>query len=215
MDFTAVAHDLRAPLNVMLGHMQLLAVERLSDTDRRRLGVVEAQIHRMVRLLDRCTDPAFSLAPVDPGALIADVASELSGVLERRGIEIMLNIGQALPCVTGDSDLLHRILVNILSNKADAIAGTGRIRIDASLEHAPTAGSGTLHIDVVDSGRGVHADLIGRVFERGFTTKSTRNGHGIGLGICGEIVQMHGGDMQRSSKPGNGTTVRVSLPLGA
>src|SRR5215213_3506171 len=57
MDFTAVAHDLRAPLNVMLGHMQLLAVERLSDTDRRRLGVVEAQIHRMVRLLDRCTDP--------------------------------------------------------------------------------------------------------------------------------------------------------------
>src|SRR5215208_7345717 len=57
MDFNAVAHDLRTPLNVMLGHMQLLAVERLSDTGRQRLAILGRQIRRMMRLLDRCTDP--------------------------------------------------------------------------------------------------------------------------------------------------------------
>jgi signal transduction histidine kinase len=54
MDFTAVAHDLRTPLTVMLGHMRLLAVEHLSDTGRHRLDVLEAQVHRMLRLLDTC-----------------------------------------------------------------------------------------------------------------------------------------------------------------
>src|ERR671923_2474482 len=68
MDFNAVAHDLRTPLNVMLGHMQLLAVERLSDSGRHRLGVLERQIRRMMRLLDSCSEhppDITSLAPVD------------------------------------------------------------------------------------------------------------------------------------------------------
>jgi signal transduction histidine kinase len=77
MDFTAVAHDLRTPLNVMLGHMQLLAVEGLSDTGRQRLRVLEAQVRRIMRLLDSCCGQRSDMtcaAPVDLGVMICFTA---------------------------------------------------------------------------------------------------------------------------------------------
>ena len=58
MDFSIVAHDLRTPLNAMLGHTQLLAVEELSAAGRRRLGIIETQIRRMASLIDSCTRPS-------------------------------------------------------------------------------------------------------------------------------------------------------------
>jgi signal transduction histidine kinase len=76
MDFTAVAHDLRTPLTVMLGHMRLLAIERLSNTGRHRLEVLEAQVHRMMRLLDTCGEQLGGtpfVAPVVVGALIGEL----------------------------------------------------------------------------------------------------------------------------------------------
>ena len=95
MDFNAVAHDLRAPLNVMLGHMQLLALERLSDTARQRLPVLERQIRRLVRLLDSCSGQHPDLTcqpPVDLSQMIRHVVSELDAVLERRGIGVRMTI---------------------------------------------------------------------------------------------------------------------------
>ena len=80
MDFNAVAHDLRAPLNVMLGHMQLLALERLSDTARERLAVLERPIRRMVRLLDSCSGQHSGITcPVllDMSVMVRNVVSEL------------------------------------------------------------------------------------------------------------------------------------------
>lgn len=215
MDFAAVAHDLRTPMNVMLGHMQLLAVERLSDTGRHRLEVLEAQVHRMMRLLDTCGEQHGGtpfVAPVDLGLLIGNVVSELEAVLERQGIEIASTIDSALPCVAGDRDLLHCVLLNVLINAADSMAGSERIEIAARVKQLPNARVGTIHIDIADTGSGIPADLIPRVFERGFTTKSSGNSRGFGLGICREIIQMHGGDIRLSSTAGSGTTVRLSLP---
>ena len=215
MDFTAVAHDLRTPLTVMLGHMRLLAIERLSDTGRHRLEVLEAQVHRMMRLLDTCGEQVGGtpfVAPVDVGALIGNVISELEAVVERQGIEIDSTIDGALPFVVGDRDLLHRVLLNVLINAADSMAGCGRIEIAARVEQLANAPVGTIHIDIADTGIGIPADLIPRVFERGFTTKSSGDSRGFGLGICREIIQMHCGDIRLSSTAGSGTTVRLSLP---
>jgi signal transduction histidine kinase len=216
MDFAAVAHDLRTPLNVMLGHMRLLAVERLTDTGRHRLEVLEAQVHRMVRLLDTCGEQhagrAF-VAPVDLTVLIGNVVSELDAVLERQAIEIASTIEGTLPFVAGDRDLLHRVLLNVLMNAADSMVGSGRIDIWARVEQPFDAPTGTIHIDIRDTGAGVPAHLVSRVFERGFTTKPSRGSRGFGLSICREIIQMHGGDIGLSSEPGRGTTVHLSLPI--
>jgi signal transduction histidine kinase len=216
MDFAAVAHDLRTPLNVMLGHMRLLAVELLTDTARHRLDVLEAQVHRMVRLLETCGEQPIGrplVAPVDLAVVIGNVVSELEAVLERQGIEIASTIDGPLPLVAGDRDLLHRVLLNALMNAADSMAGSGRIDIRARAEQPLDAPAGTIHIDIRDTGAGIPAHLIARVFERGFTTKPSRGSRGFGLSICREITRMHGGDIRLSSEPGKGTTVHLSLPI--
>jgi nitrogen-specific signal transduction histidine kinase len=126
MDFTAVAHDLRTPLNVMLGHMRLLAIESLSATGRHRLEVLEAQIHRMMRLLDTCGEQHSGVpfvASVDLAVLVGNVVSELDAVLEREGIEIASTIDGTLPFVVGNGDLPHRVLLNVLINATDSMAG--------------------------------------------------------------------------------------------
>jgi two-component system, NtrC family, sensor kinase len=218
MDFSAVAHDLRNPLNVMLGHVRLLAVERLSDAGRERLQVLEAQVHRMMRLLDTCGDQYHGeprVAPVDPGVLIANVVAELDAVLTRQGIEIVSTIDGVLPFVVADGDLLHRVLLNVMINAADAIAGRGRIEIGARLVESASARAAIVHIEIADTGMGIPPELIPRVFDLGFTTKPSGESRGLGLSICREIIQMHGGDIQLSSEPGHGTTVRLSLPVTA
>ena len=216
MDFNAVAHDLRTPLNVMLGQMQLLSVEHLSESGRQRLRVLEAQVKRMMRLLDGCSDEhhAAQLAPVDVVLLVRNVVAELDALFERMGIEIISNIDRSLPLLAGDSDLLHRVLVNVLTNAADAIEGEGRIEIDAWVRPDSTPDAENIQIEITDTGTGIPAEVLPRVFEHGFTTKTGGRSHGLGLSICREIMHMHGGQIRLLSIPGKGTTVVLSLPLG-
>jgi signal transduction histidine kinase len=217
-DFNAVAHDLRTPLNVMLGHMQLLAVEHLSDTGRDRLGVVERQIRRMMRLLDTCSSQqpeVACLASVDLSVMIRNVISELGALFERRRIAVSVTIRGALPPVEGDSDLLHRAFVNVLINAADSMDDGGSIAITAFADRSRNSATGTVHIEIADSGAGIRPEVIARVFERGFTTKGSRETRGFGLDICREVMKLHGGDIRLSSVLGKGTTVTLTLPVNS
>jgi signal transduction histidine kinase len=216
MDFNAVAHDLRTPLNVMLGHMQLLAVERLSDTGRQRLGILERQILRMMRLLDSCSAQQSDITcriPVDLRVMVRNVVSELDALLERRRIEVSMTIRGCLPSVPGDGDLLHRVLVNVLVNAAESMGEGGCVEITAFTDDDASSRVGVVHIQIADSGAGIPPEVIARVFERGFTTKGGGEAHGFGLSICREIVEMHGGEIQLSSVLGKGTTVQLTLPI--
>ena len=215
MDFTAVAHDLRAALHVMHGHMQLLALEDLGDTGRKRLEVLEAQVLRMKRLLDSSSSQsdAGGLGPVDLNITIRNVMSELEALLERRRINIRLTTTGIPPCVQGDSDLLHRVLLNILINAVDSIPSAGIIEITTHTERIPGSSDGTVHIEVADTGAGIAPELVPRVFDPGFTTKGGADTHGNGLSICREIIQMHGGEIHLSSVSGQGTTVSLTLPI--
>lgn len=216
MDFAAVAHDLRTPLNAMLGHMQLLAIEGLSDTGRRRLQVIEAQIHRMVTLLESCTSKAEHtrrIGLVDLQALTGTVVAELEGTCERRQIQVSVSGKHVFPPVIGDANELHRLLMNLLTNAVDAMPDGGRVRI--LLRTARTTCTPSVEIEVRDSGIGIPPEVVARIFERGFTTKPAGQGTGLGLPICQEIVRAHGGTIQLRTRVGRGTAVRVRLPLGA
>ncbi len=217
MDFNTVAHDLRSPLHVMLGHMQLLAGEHLSDTGRQRLGILEAQVHRMMRLLEGLSDQTVRAqrpSTVDMGALIDNLVYELAPVLQSSGIEIKAKIESDLPIVPGDADSLYRVLLNIVTNAAESIAGAGAIAIGAQVEQR-IAGVPAIHVCVADTGRGIPSALLAHVFERGFTTKPSDSPRGLGLDICREIVEMHAGHIQLASVPGAGTTVHLFLPANA
>jgi signal transduction histidine kinase len=246
MDFAAVAHDLRAPLTAMLGHTQLLAVEGLSDTGRRRLQVMESQIRRMVTLIERCMPQlersSRHAAPLDVTETIDDVVAELDAMCERRHIQVTVSRDTAVPFVMGDRDELHRLLVNLFINAAEAMPDGGRILVrvrlttlrlvvDAVRPGEPPAGAGSsgrsrpdmtqsetdatpaLEIGVTDTGRGISPDVVPRIFERGFTTKPPGQGTGLGLAICRDIVLAHGGTIDVRTGVGRGTTVQVCLPV--
>jgi signal transduction histidine kinase len=218
MDFTAVAHDLRAPLSAMLGHTRLLTFERLSDAGRHRLDIIEAQIHRMVALLDGSMPQTSHARPaelVDINITIRNVLAELEVMLKRSGVQIALNDEPSLPPVVGDGDALHRVLENLIVNAVDSMPYGGRISVRARMTEIPVAPVGSVAVEVVDTGSGIPSELVDRVFERGFTTKGPGAGSGLGLAICREIVQAHGGRIELSSEPGRGTTVRISVPVAA
>jgi two-component system, LuxR family, sensor kinase FixL len=218
MDFAAVAHDLRAPLHAMLGHTQLLAVERLSDAGRHRLEIIEAQIQRMAALIDGCLpQPArgMPMTPIDLKETIDDVLAELEGMLPRRGIQVVTIQEERLPLVAGERADLHRVLVNLFVNAADAMPGGGRIVVRTRTERRPLGAVTAAVIDITDTGTGIPPELVPRVFERGFTTKQQGEGTGLGLAICREIVEAHGGQIELSTLPAQGTTVRISLPVAA
>jgi signal transduction histidine kinase len=101
--------------------------------------------------------------------------------------------------------------MNVLVNAADSISGGGRIAVRARPAQLPTVFVPAVQIEISDTGAGIPAELIPRVFEQGFSTK--RTGHGLGLGICREIVDIHGGSMELASEQGRGTTVRLSFPI--
>jgi signal transduction histidine kinase len=209
-DFTAVAHDLRTPLDVILGHMHLLSGETLSDAARRRLAIVEAQARRMVRLLDTYGEQdvlVLSRGVVDLTALLPSIVSELDPRLALKGITTTLTIDDGLPVIVGDVDLMHRALLNILNNAIEATPSGGRIVIRARAEEPARR----IAIEIADSGTGIGPDVLPHIFARGFTTKRGRT-HGLGLSICREILQRHGGDLSISSQVGHGTSVHLSLP---
>jgi signal transduction histidine kinase len=213
---SAVAHDLRTPLHVMLIHLRLLSSEGLNTTGRTHLSVLESQVRRMMRLLDRGTSASrdqISLSLVDLDVTIRNVVSELEPVFERRGVAITWMRSGPLPCLDGDQDLLHRALLNLLMNAADATPASGAITITTRAESSTGSSSGTVRIDIADTGAGIAPDLISRVFDAGFSTKPSQRQRGFGLGICRRIMQMHDGRIDLSSVPGRGTTVSLTLPV--
>lgn len=216
MDFAAVAHDLRAPLSALLGHTRLLAVESLTDAGRRRLAVIEAQIRRMATLIDNCLPqgprpPRAAL--VDLNATIDEVLAELDGMLPRRRIQVVRAGEERLPLIIGDGSDLRRVLVNLFVNAAEAMPDGGRIMVRARTGRMLAASVGAVVIDITDTGTGIPLELMPHVFERGFTTKPPGQGSGLGLAICREIVHAHGGRIDLTTRPGQGTRVRVSLPF--
>jgi len=170
----------------------------------------------MMRLLDDGATPShdqISRSKVDIGVTIRSVVSELEALFARRGIEINWTRSGPLPYVDGDQDLLHRALLNVLINAADAMPASGAIAITTRAELSADSSAVAVRIEIADTGAGIAPELVTHVFDHGFTTKAGAQPRGFGLGICRRIVQMHDGQIELSSVPGHGTTVSFTLPV--
>jgi two-component system cell cycle sensor histidine kinase/response regulator CckA len=142
---------------------------------------------------------------------------------ERRHIQVTVSRDTAVPFVMGDRDELHRLLVNLFINAADAMPDGGRILVRVRLTtlrlvvggvtKSETDATPALEIGVTDTGRGISPDVVPRIFERGFTTKPPGQGTGLGLAICRDIVMAHGGTIDVRTGVGRGTTVQMCLPV--
>jgi signal transduction histidine kinase len=132
---------------------------------------------------------------------LAVVAHELKG-----RIKVVKEYGD-LPEIECYPDQLNQVFMNLLVNAAQAIAGPGEIRITTFHD------GDTVRISISDSGSGIPAELVSRVFDSGFTTKHAGEGTGLGLSISKKIVQAHGGRIELDGGAGRGATFTIVLPV--
>ena len=225
-DFVAnVSHELRTPLTAIKGYAETLLGPAGDDreTARRFLEVIDRHSERLGRLIDdllTLSDLEFGRTPVrrraiPVGAAIDDVLQILADRAESRGVSVTAEIPPDVPLAHADGDQLRQVLINLIDNAIKYTPNGGRIVVRAS---PPDAGHPTgVRIDVVDSGIGIPSQDLPRLTERFFRVDKARSrelgGTGLGLAIVKHIVQGHAGTLAIDSVLGQGTTVRVVLPV--
>ena len=211
----SIAHELGTPLNSVLGYTQLLSQENLSERAQRRLGIIENQIHRMGDIIQNYLSHARGAIPktrIDMNELIRDTLILLQPIFQQHGVEMKTRLARSLPQISGDEVSLQRVLINLLDNAVDACENGGLLTISTT-SNSTTAGKGAgLTIEVADTGVGIPAELLPKIFDLFVTTKPPGEGTGLGLVICQEIIKAHGGTINMKSQPGQGTTVGIYLP---
>jgi two-component system NtrC family sensor kinase len=213
-----VAHDLGTPLNSVLGYAQLLAQENLPDRARRRLAIIETQIHRMGDIIQNYLSYTRGSSPrerIDINELIRDTLLLLQPVFKQRGVEISAALADDSPAVYGDGTSIQRVLINLLDNAIDACHSGGQVKISSVVAGGIADQGPYVVIKLTDTGVGISPDMLPKVFDLFVTTKAPGKGTGLGLVICQEIVKAHGGSIAVESRLGVGTTITVSLPSAA
>ncbi|MEO1471997.1 MAG: ATP-binding protein, partial [Pseudomonadota bacterium] len=215
-------HELRAPLNGILGMAALLKQTGLEPG---QLKFVEV-IHQSGDFLLRMIEDTQSIAQLEAGSLplmrerfalgrlVTETVEALRPVAEDKGLTLRIDGTSALlPEVMGDRQRLAQCLANLMTN---AIRYTDRGFVGVTLAVKARAGSLDVRIDVADSGIGISAEHHDRVFEQFYQVRdgdTRRGGVGLGLAITRGIMQAMGGSVSLSSTPGNGSTFTLSVAL--
>jgi signal transduction histidine kinase len=208
-----VAHEINNPLTTILGYAKLLLEERPpEDRDRPALALVaeEAQrVQQIVRnLLDFSRQESGEVALDSLNALIERTLNLAAPNLRKRGITVERHLARDLPAVRVEGRRLEQVFVNLLTNAAQAMAEGGVLTVRSALKE----GSSTVFAEFSDTGTGIAAEHLPRIFDPFYTTKGPGEGTGLGLAISQRILADHGGEIEVESELGVGTTFRVSLP---
>jgi PAS domain S-box-containing protein len=212
----AIAHELGTPLNSVLGYTQLLASTQLPEDARRRLKIIESQVQRMAEIIKhylsrtRGTPPTYH--PVNLNELILETLVQLELRFQQSQVHVATALSESLPLLNADGASLQRMLINLLNNAIDAMQSGGTVTVTARPTEPPESPRRGIVVEIADTGAGIAADLLPKVFNLFVTTKSEGRGSGLGLAICQEIVKAHGGTIRLISAVGKGTCVQVFLP---
>lgn len=232
-----LAHEIRSPLNAIRVNVQMVREEMEALPPDRRPDVgpliegVERSIARLNDLLSEflrvARPPELRRGEVDLNALADAVLQFVAPDCQRRRIAILRTFSEILPILSGDAELLKQMIFNLVLNAIQATPEGGALTVSTGWEESERkkrwlrrlatrnarrqTSEGWAVISVSDTGEGIPANAMGKVFDMFYTTK--RGGVGLGLSIVSRIVSDHGGDVDVKSQPGQGTTFIVRLPV--
>ena len=210
-----VSHEMRTPLTVIRGNVDLLRAMGCSDKE--SLDAISSESDRMTRLVSDLLLLSQADAgmlpmhcePVDVSSLVADVVRSGTIVADGR-VNIQASVMGEL-VVHADPDRIKQVLLNLLDNAIKHSPHSGTVRIAGTSTDA-----GMVLLSVSDSGIGIPAEDVPHVFERFYRVDKSRSrangGAGLGLSIAKSIIEAHGGDIEVQSAVGVGTTFNVWLP---
>ena len=221
--FSNVSHEFRTPLTLMLGPIEDLLERSLSGPQAPLHGdlrVVHRNGQRLLRLVNTLLDFSRMEAgrmraryqATDLAAFTADLASVFRAAVERAGLRLVVQCAAPSEPVYVDREMWEKIVLNLLSN---AFKFTFHGEIAVVLRERPGR---EVELEVRDTGTGIPADEMPRLFERFHRVQNARGrtheGSGIGLALVQDLVRLHAGRISATSKVGEGTAFSVVVPLG-
>ncbi len=212
-----IAHELNNPLQGVLGHLELLRVTgAFPKTLRREVQTIYREADRAAKIVRNLLTFSGSRRMlrrrVSVNTVLQKVVMLRATALRAAQIEVVRHYDEKLPRVQSDPLLLHQVFLNILVNAEHAIAATGRGgRIEITTSAARSGER--IVVSIRDTGNGIPADALSRIFEPFYTTKDVGKGTGLGLAISYGIVQEHGGEIIVVNHPEGGAAFTVDLPV--
>lgn len=216
--FADVAHELRHPLSVLTGRLELMQ-DGVVPVDGEQLLHLQEMVLALNRLVGDLRDLSLAevgrlslqLAPIDLGTLIEDLQENMEPVAAAKAIELTTELPPDLPQITADRDRIRQVLVNLLANALQYTPQGGRVHLRAWADGAE------VHVEVADTGPGVPAADLPHLFDRFYRTDKARTrttgGSGLGLAIVRSLVGLHGGRVGAQSEVGEGSRFTISLPI--
>lgn len=210
-----VAHEIGNPLNALNIHLQLLSRElrEVSDDELRKslenlTGVARTEVERLDAIITqflRAIRPSKPvLVPEQPTEMLEETLKLLKSEFENRRIAVSVDIPETVPAVRLDRSQIKQVFFNLIKNALEAMPDGGALKVVFGVDDA------FVEIAFIDTGKGIPADELGRVFEPYHTTKP--KGSGLGLMIVQRIIEDHGGEIELASKPDEGTCFKIRLP---
>ena len=223
-----VAHEMNTPLGALRSANQsaLAVAQRLLDVETGKAGSNRspAEMAKLLEDLAAASEQAIAELSRIVGSLRifaridsfddseADLVEGLRSVLtllepRTRGRIRVEESLEPLPPIRGRHADLNQALMNVVSNAIEAIESEGTVKVSARRSHREAL------VEIADDGRGIAEQDLAQIFDPGFTTKGAGVGAGLGLAIAQRILSEHGGRIEAESRPGQGTTVRLTLPF--
>src|SRR5258707_15704270 len=209
-----VAHEVKNPLNSMRLWLENLKETLPPEQDggaRQAVQVLDKEIDRLdavvKRFLDFTRPVELKLEATDLAELLKEVVRVAQPQMQKAGVDLEESLGNGVPEVWADRDLLKQAVLNLVLNATEAMTAGGELRVEL-VRHGEMA-----EISVSDTGKGIPMENQQKIFQLFFTTRP--GGSGIGLATTFRIVQLHNGSIDFQSEAGRGTTFRIELPLAA
>jgi two-component system, cell cycle sensor histidine kinase DivJ len=218
-----MSHELRTPLNAIIGFSEMIVQEQslMLDAARRReyAQLINDSGQHLLSVVNGILDMSkmesgnfeISPEPFAPRAALVNCCNLLALKAREGGIDLVTDVPQDLPVMTGDPRAFKQIVINLVSNAIKFTERGGKVTAAASVE------GDRLMLRISDTGVGIGADDLKRIgdpfFQAGKTYQRRHEGTGLGLSIVKSLVGLHSGEMTVQSKLDEGTTVTVALPL--
>jgi two-component system phosphate regulon sensor histidine kinase PhoR len=214
-----VSHELRTPLTAIKGYAETLLGGGLTDPARAAefVEVIARHTERLGALIEDLLDLAaveqgearVELASVPLGDVVSQAEAVVRAAAAEKGLAVQVELPDALPQVRADRDRLAQVLINLLDNAVKFTPPGGRVGVAAG------SSNGLVTIAVSDTGVGIPPGDLPRIFERFYRVDRSRDrregGTGLGLAIAKHLTQAMGGQIEVESRPGSGSTFRVTL----
>ncbi len=210
-----VAHELGNPLNniSMIAQNYIDLYDKLSREDRLEfMKMIEEETERITdivrNLLDFSKPKKENLKKTDINSVLHKSLKLVQNMSHISNIDIQMNLQEEIPPIFMDENRILEVIVNLITNAIHATPPGGRLTIETQLKEEEKQ----VEIRVVDTGKGIPADILPNLFDPFFSTKGT-SGTGLGLFVSYGIVKNHGGTISVSSEVGTGTTFTITLPI--